>query len=140
MIIQIDQHRNVSIVRCRGRIVSGICCEAVRSAVNLQRNQDIVLDLTAVDAIDAAGLGVLIEAMLWARANGRPFVILNPNRQVHNAIRHTALDKVIPVWQTQPGFASHDALAAVTARPCSGELAPESSLRSEDSCGGLISA
>ena len=58
--VTVDDLGEVVILRCLGRIVRGtetaILCTAVR-----QHGHNIILDLRKVDAIDAAGIGLLVS-------------------------------------------------------------------------------
>jgi hypothetical protein len=87
-----------------------------------------------------ADLGLLVEVALWARAKARPFVILNPARQVQNIMRRTALDKVLPVWQTRLRLDPREKIAPQVALPSTGEPAAESLLHSGRSRNEVISA
>ena len=108
MIIRIDQYGNSSFVRCKGRLVHGIHVEAVRTAVCLQRNRCVVLDLSRVKVIDAAGLGLLVELHAVARAAGWRFVILNAGHRLQRAMRATGLDRVLPLWDSHSFFGGQD--------------------------------
>jgi len=57
----IERKGNTTIVRCVGRIVVGEELSKLRDAVLCELDkQTIVLDLAAVEAIDAGGLGLLV--------------------------------------------------------------------------------
>ena len=80
------------ILHCVGRIVRGeetrILCAAVR-----QRDKSIVLDLSEVEAIDAAGIGALISLL----AAGIYLQLRNPGAAVREVLRVTRLDTVFEI-------------------------------------------
>ena len=71
---------------------------AVRSALRAsfdEGHRDVVVDLTGVSFIDAAGLGVLVGAQRrFARAGGR-LRVEHPQRSVRRVLEITALDRVL---------------------------------------------
>ena len=81
-----------TILRCSGRIVRGeetaLLCAAVQ-----QQQRNIILDLTEVDAIDAAGIGLLVTL----QAAGFYLTLMNPTAQVREILRVTKLDTVIEI-------------------------------------------
>jgi anti-anti-sigma regulatory factor len=58
--ITVETFDEMTVLRCLGRIVRGyenvLLCSAAQ-----QEGQNVVLDLTQVDAIDAAGIGALVS-------------------------------------------------------------------------------
>jgi anti-anti-sigma factor len=80
------------VLYCQGRIVRGdetaILCAAVR-----QKGRNVNLDLTGVDAIDAAGIGSLVSL----QASGIYLKLLNPSAQVREALRVTELDSIFEI-------------------------------------------
>jgi anti-anti-sigma factor len=83
---------NALILRCRGRIVRGeetaILCSASRA-----NNGTVVLDLTEVETIDAAGIGALVSL----QAAGIYLTIINPSEQVREILRLTRLDSIFEI-------------------------------------------
>jgi anti-anti-sigma factor len=53
----------------------------------------VTLDLTEVDAIDAAGIGSLISL----QASGIYLTLLNPNEQVREVLKITQLDSIFEI-------------------------------------------
>src|SRR5882762_8483394 len=80
------------VLQCQGRIVRGdetaILCAAVR-----QEGRKVTLDLTGVDAIDAAGIGSLVSL----QASGIYLTLLNPTEQVREIFRVTQLESVFEI-------------------------------------------
>ena len=84
------------VLRCLGKIVRGeetaILCAAVR-----HRGRTVILDLGGVDAIDAAGIGLLISL----QAAGIYLQLLNPTRRVQEILKVTKLDSVFEICESQ---------------------------------------
>lgn len=85
------------ILRCVGRIVLGaetsLLCAAVR-----RDGRDIALDLSAVTAIDAAGIG----ALLALQAAGIYLKLVNPTGPVRHVLRVTGLESMFEICETHP--------------------------------------
>jgi anti-anti-sigma factor len=90
--VTIEHRGDNSILRCAGRIVHGqetaIMCAAVQ-----ERTRNLVLDLTEVDAIDAAGVGLLVSL----QAAGIYLKLVDPSKQVREVLRVTQLDSVFEI-------------------------------------------
>ena len=56
---------------------------------------DLVLDLTALEAVDATGLGVLVGAHRLAGRSGRTLVLRDVPPRVGRLLRRTRLDRVL---------------------------------------------
>src|SRR6202790_1648156 len=84
------------ILQCQGRIVRGdetaILCAAVR-----QERRNVTLDLTGVDAIDAAGIGCLVSL----QASGIYLTLLNPTEQVREVLKVTQLESIFEIREAR---------------------------------------
>ena len=84
------------VLQCQGRIVRGdetaILCAAVR-----QERRNVTLDLTGVDAIDAAGVGALVSL----QASGIYLTLLNPAEQVREVLRVTELASIFEIRESR---------------------------------------
>src|ERR1700682_1780659 len=84
------------VLQCQGRIVRGdetaILCAAVR-----QEGRNVTLDLTAVDAIDAAGIGCLVSL----QASGIYLTLLNPTEQVREVLKVTQLESIFEIREAR---------------------------------------
>jgi len=84
------------VLQCQGRIVRGdetaILCAAVR-----QEGRNVILDLTGVDAIDAAGIGCLVSL----QASGIYLKLLNPTEQVREILKVTQLDSIFEIRESR---------------------------------------
>ncbi len=87
---------DVVILQCLGRIVRGeetaILCSAVQ-----QNGRNVILDLRRVDAIDAAGIGLLVSL----QAAGIYLKLMNPTEQVREILRVTGLESVFEICESQ---------------------------------------
>jgi anti-anti-sigma factor len=94
--INVERINEVVVLRCSGRIVhgqeTGLLCSALR-----QESRNVVLDLTEVDAIDAAGVG----ALLSLQAAGVYLKLLNPSRQVREILKATRLNSTFEICESQ---------------------------------------
>ena len=93
--VTVQDLREVVILRCAGRIVRGdetaVLCQAVR-----QYGRDIILDLANVEAIDAAGIGVLISL----QAAGVYLKLMNPARNVREVLRLAGLGAIFEIVES----------------------------------------
>jgi len=92
-----EQVGNVVTLRCKGKIVRGqetsILCAAVQNL-----GQNLVLDFAGVEAIDAAGIGMLVSL----QAAGIYLKLVNPARLVRELFRVTQLESVFEICESQP--------------------------------------
>jgi anti-anti-sigma factor len=85
---------DVTILRCSGRIVRGY--ETALLCATVQRQErNIILDLSEVDSIDAAGIGLLVTL----QAAGFYLTLMNPTTQVRETLRLTKVDTVLEVTE-----------------------------------------
>jgi anti-anti-sigma factor len=92
LLVTVEDLGNNVVLHCEGRIVRGyetaILCAAVRHA-----GRNIIVDLSQVEAIDAAGVGALISL----QAAGIYVQLLNPVKAVHEVLKITGLESVFEV-------------------------------------------
>ena len=95
------------VLQCHGRIVAGdetaILCAAVR-----QRGRGVTLDLTGVDAVDAAGIGALIAL----QASGIYLKLFNPTAPVREVLRVTQLESIFEISEVPSIEAMAERVAA----------------------------
>ena len=94
--INVESISEVVVLRCSGRIVCGHETALLCSAMQ-QESRNVVLDLTEVDAIDAAGVG----ALLSLQAAGVYCKLLNPSRQVREVLKATRLNSIFEICESQ---------------------------------------
>lgn len=63
---------------------------------------DLVVDLSGVEALDAAGLGVLLGADRRAKLLGRRVVLRDPGPPVRRILRVTRLHRVLTLDRREP--------------------------------------
>ena len=87
----------VEVLSLEGQIVSGDT-ETLWCAVQLADGiSDVVLDLSNVSAVDAHGLGVLLQLREQTLANGIHFELMNVNEPVSRVFKITRLDTVFEI-------------------------------------------
>ena len=94
--INVESIREVVVLRCSGRIVCGHETALLCSAMQ-QESRNVVVDLTEVDAIDAAGVG----ALLSLQAAGVYLKLRNPSRQVREILKVTRLNSIFEICESQ---------------------------------------
>ncbi len=99
--IEVQFSEHISVLRCAGRLVQGRETAALRDAVLAQERPGVVLDLSEVTAIDAGGLGLLVELQRWAQATHRTLTLFNPTFTVRNVLDATGLSSVLPVYRDE---------------------------------------
>ncbi len=103
------------VLQCQGRIVRGnetaILCAAVR-----QERRNVTLDLTGVDAIDAAGIGCLVSL----QASGIYLSLLNPTEQVREVLKVTQLESIFEIRESRA--AEQSVMLAPCAAPASATI------------------
>jgi len=97
------------VLRCQGRIVKGdeiaLLCTALA-----QNSSSLTLDLANVEAIDAAGVGLLVSL----QASGIYTKLLNPAEPVREVLKVTHLDSVFEICESSllPQLTAEAAAAA----------------------------
>jgi anti-sigma B factor antagonist len=88
---------NVAVLSLQGRIVNGETA-SLREAVRAQSAVSaIVLDLGRVSAIDASGLGLLLQLRNEIQSSGMRLRVMNASRFVQRIFEITRLDSVFEV-------------------------------------------
>jgi anti-anti-sigma factor len=85
-------------VRCQGRLVRGHET-ALLCALMKQHGQNIILDLSGVTQIDAAGIGALVSL----QAAGTYLRLLGPSLALRQVLRLTSLDSVFEISESECG-------------------------------------
>ena len=92
---------NIAFLCMEGQVVNGET-EALRKAVHLQSKTQsdvstVVLDLAQVSAVDAGGLGVMLELRTLVQSKGIGFKLMNVSKLVGRVLEVTRLDSVFEV-------------------------------------------
>lgn len=86
-----------AVLALQGRLISGET-RSLREAVSAQSNVDaVVLDMSRVTAIDARGLGVMLELRRQTSARGIQFKLMNVNEFTRRVLEITRLDSVFEI-------------------------------------------
>ena len=93
----VEKSPHMTVLRCSGRIVRGDGADALRRVAMSQDQDRVVIDLSAVRAIDAAGLGVLVELQNWADNSNRTLQLLKPCKRVREILESTKLNFVFEI-------------------------------------------
>jgi anti-sigma B factor antagonist len=96
--INTEQIGDVAVLQCAGRVTGPAALSRLKEAVtSLSQLRVVVLDLSAVEMIDARGLGMLVFLHNWARATGTQVKLVNPSRFVRELLELTRLTTVLHV-------------------------------------------
>jgi anti-anti-sigma factor len=88
---------DAAILSLQGRLISGET-GSLHDAVHSQAKvSSIVLDLARVTAIDARGLGVMLELQRQTAVEGIRFKLMNVNRFTRRVLEVTHLDSVFEI-------------------------------------------
>lgn len=100
--------QDVPVLRCQGRI--SYREEAVqfsqKIAELLPQSKQLIVDLSAVEVIDSAGLGELVLVQLWSQAIGCAIKLAAPRANVLEMLRLTNLVSVLEIYSTLEDAAS----------------------------------
>jgi len=92
----------VNLVCCKGRIAYGIEAAALsREIAELApQTRRVVIDLSGVEMIDAAGLGELVSVAVAAQASGCSITLAAPDDFIRHLLELTKLTSVFEVHPT----------------------------------------
>jgi len=93
---------DVTVISCKGRIAYGIEAAALSSefAELAPQTRRVVIDLSGVELIDAAGLGALISVALTAQASLCSVTLAAPGNLILELLELTKLTSVFEVHPT----------------------------------------
>lgn len=97
--LRIDIHSAPPIVKlyCSGRIVLGVEAETLRCMAMSRPERLVVVDLQQIQAMDATGLGLLVELHCRARQRAGMLTVANPSPCVRRLMALTHLESVLQV-------------------------------------------
>lgn len=97
MTVTVHNLTDTVVLRCCGRLVRGeesaLLCAAVR-----QHGREVVVDLSEVSAIDAAGIGALVAL----QAAGVYLKLMNPPEPLRSVLRLTGLESTFEISESRP--------------------------------------
>jgi anti-anti-sigma factor len=98
--LAIQNSGEVTTVWCKGRIVLGGRLNLLKVATFSQTNAEVMLDLSRVNQIDAAGLGALVDLHKRLQCASREMELRDPTSFVYHVLRITRLDTVFHILRT----------------------------------------
>src|SRR5678815_1651849 len=115
------QHRQVgyvTVVTCRGRLVSGAEADALLTCIDelLPMNSRILLHLGEIEYIDSGGLGLLVRCLTRVQNAAGQLSVCALSPKVSDVLRITRLDGVL-----KPYLAEADAIASAHSDPQTSE-------------------
>jgi anti-anti-sigma factor len=96
---------------CSGRLVLGVEAETLRCVATSRPEKHLLLDLSRLHAIDAAGLGLLVELHCWAQEHSARLTIAHPPAQAKRLMSLTGLDRVLDLSDLPAESAAADSSA-----------------------------
>lgn len=99
MDIEVYQHHSDLLVQPRGRIVLEYCDRLKNICMPLITKglEQVILDLSKVDFIDSAGLGVLVSLKMAASKNKSRVVLMQPSKPVSDILYISKLDGIFDI-------------------------------------------
>jgi anti-sigma B factor antagonist len=94
-----------AVISCKGRIAYGIEAAALSGeiAALAPGTRGVVIDLSGVEMIDAAGLGELVSGAVAAQASGCSVTLAAPDDFIRQLLELTKLTSVFEVHPTLEG-------------------------------------
>ena len=81
--IHVENLNDLTVIECRGRIIRSEEVFKLRDVVLAQADSHMIaLDLSEVDAMSGAGLGMLVFLERWAREHDIQFKLFSPSKSV----------------------------------------------------------
>ena len=111
--IEIQSWNATATLYCSGYLVLGVETETLRAMAQSREEYNIRIDLSRVEKIDAAGLGLLVELQAWARENHREMSFVELSEDVWRMVILTKLYSTLEISYTgvptiQNGALSYD--------------------------------
>jgi anti-sigma B factor antagonist len=93
---------NITVIYCKGRIAYGIEAASLSGEIAdlVPNTRRVVIDLSGVEMIDAAGLGALISVALTAQANQCSIKLAAPSNLIRQLLELTKVTSVFAVHPT----------------------------------------
>jgi anti-sigma B factor antagonist len=100
--LKIYEDGDATVLHCAGRIVYREEAAALSRKVMgvLSHTRQLVVDLSAVEMIDSAGLGELVAVLKLARASQSTVKLAAPSRRVHALLKLTNLSSLFEIHRT----------------------------------------
>jgi anti-anti-sigma factor len=106
--IDMQSANSIATLICSGRLVLGVETETLRTMVQSRKEKHICVDLSAIDKIDASGLGLLVELQGWAHEAGYTLTFTNLSEDVWRLVIITKLYDSLEISDADvPDFNQH---------------------------------
>jgi anti-anti-sigma factor len=103
--IDIESSNTVATLYCSGRLVFGVEAETLRTMVQSRHEQNIRINLSDVNKIDASGLGLLVDLQIWARDTHRTLTLIDLSEHVWALVILTKLYSTLEIsYSDLPAF------------------------------------
>jgi anti-sigma B factor antagonist len=93
----------IFVLECRGALLIGVGCTRLQNAVEdllSEKQNRVVLDLTAVSRVDSGGLGKIVNCLSRLRTAGGTMHLAGANASVVGLLKLTKVDRIIKVYPT----------------------------------------
>jgi anti-anti-sigma factor len=98
MLIKAKSFADTTVLQCAGSLLAGDEIIALkRAALESCAESILILDLSRVDRIDGAGLGLLAFLQCWSRSAGIRLRIADPSPRVRRLLDLTRLTSVLEI-------------------------------------------
>lgn len=101
MLIELEQQKDVCVVRLSGRLVSGIGAAYLHEKlveIKSTGSEKVLVDMRELESIGSIGIGFLADVYTSVMKNpGSRFVLAAPRRRVLEVLELTHLNTVMPV-------------------------------------------
>lgn len=88
-------HAGARLMVCPPKLVRGNENSLTDTVLPVVETQGVILDMSAVEAIDAAGVGLLMTLRKVADRAGKSLVLVNPSRRTREILTLLGLDGVL---------------------------------------------
>jgi anti-anti-sigma factor len=96
--LKVEKIGTVAVVYCEGRIVRSDAAFRLRDAVARQTDARVVLlDLSAVEALEGGGLGMLLFLHVWTRNRGIQLKVFDPSASVRQSLERTRSTVIVEI-------------------------------------------
>lgn len=104
MTLSLDVSRilDITVVRCRGRIVFGEEADELRRVILdlLNRSQRIVLNFAWIEYMDSTGLGVLVASLISARHRGAHIKLAALGPKTRQVLAIARVDRLFEIYDS----------------------------------------
>ena len=107
--IAIQSLRGVATLNCSGRLIFGVEVEMLRTMAQARQEENIRINLSGVDKIDASGLGLLVELQGWAHETRRSLTLVDLSEPVWRLVILTKLCAALDItYSDVPAISGKD--------------------------------